>query len=104
LSPGKLYSGIGVLKSLPIDLLKARNSSVTWAQITWRPPSFESVSQLPFRNHPVFNWVQQGCKGSPSTFLGPFCSIGAIIDNNQLDYPSTTSKKLLIFQKSVEKF
>ena len=47
--------------------------------------------------------MQQGCKGSPSTFFGPLGSIGAIILNNQRDYPSTTSKKLLILQKSVEK-
>jgi hypothetical protein len=79
LSPGKLYSGIGVLKSFPIDLLKAKNESVIWAQITCLPPSFSSVSQEPFRYQPVFSWVQQGCKGSPSTFFGPGLSIGAII-------------------------
>ena len=78
-NPGKLYSGIGVLKSLPICLLKARNSSVITAQITWRPWSFPSVWQVPFLYHPVLFSRQHGTRGVPKTLRGPIALMGAIM-------------------------
>ena len=69
---------MGVLKSLPAILLKARNLSVMSVQTTCLPWSPASVSQDPLRYHPVFNLLQQGSSGLPNTLSGPFL-IGAII-------------------------
>ena len=91
--PGKSYSGIGVDKSLPMARLKARNSSVIWAQTTCRPPSLGSVSQLPLRYQPVLNRLQQGCNGSPKTFLGSLFLIGEIMDFIQSSQVESTSNK-----------
>ena len=47
--PGKPYSGIGVLRSLPIARWCSRNSAVTTAQIVWLPRSSGPVLQQPSR-------------------------------------------------------
>jgi hypothetical protein len=47
--PGKPISGTGVLRSLPRDLLNARNSFVISAQTKWAPMSSGPVSQQPVR-------------------------------------------------------
>ncbi|EEF22873.1 conserved hypothetical protein [Ricinus communis] len=49
LSPRKANSGRGVERSLPVDLEKARNSSVIKAQTVCRPRSCGPVSQQPLR-------------------------------------------------------
>ena len=93
--PGKSYSGNGVLKSFPFDLLKRRKFSVICAQITCLPPSCESVSQDPLRYHPVLSFWQHGLSGRPNTFLGPSFSMGAII---------FTHSSLIWISLKVEKF
>ena len=70
LSPGKLYSGIGVLKSLPIDLLKARNRQSFGHKLhgvhhhlnQFHSSRFETTRYLTGYNraakvHPVHFWV-----------------------------------------------
>lgn len=48
-SPGNWYSGIGVIRSLPIRRWCSRNSDVTTAQIVWLPRSSGPVRQQPSR-------------------------------------------------------
>ncbi len=37
LSPGNPYSGLGVVRSFPVALLKSRKSSVSSQQMAWQP-------------------------------------------------------------------
>lgn len=68
LSPGKLYCGIGVERSLPFDFENSRKSSVMIAQTVWTPWSSPPVSQQPLRYQPVIGLVQHVVTGSPNTF------------------------------------
>ena len=49
LRPGKLYWGMGVLRSLPDALLKARKSAVSWQQMAWQPWSSGPTWHCPSR-------------------------------------------------------
>ena len=57
--PGNWNSGCGVDKSLPIDLLNFRNSSVAKMHTVWTPVSSLQVSHEPFLKNPVFGLLQQ---------------------------------------------
>jgi hypothetical protein len=70
LSPGKLYSGIGVDKSFPIVLEKAKKDSVATMQMVCSPPSDGNNSHSPFRENPVVGCMQQTRSGFPYIFLG----------------------------------
>src|ERR1700722_18783652 len=66
-NPGKPESGSGVERSLPHNLENSRKASVTTTQTVWLPISWALVSQQPLRKKPVMGFVEQDCKGSPST-------------------------------------
>lgn len=63
--PGNPYSGSGVERSLPRDLLKARKAAVISAQTVWLPWSWASVRQHPSRKNPVMGSVLHGRSGPP---------------------------------------
>ena len=73
-SPGNMYIGIGVDRSLPTALEKARNSAVTCTHTVCRPSSAGPVEQCPSRKNPVpmplsRTSAQQHCRSMPSTFV-----------------------------------
>src|SRR6188472_798034 len=65
-------SGIGVERSLPLDLENARNAADMTAQTVWLPMSSRPVSQQPSRKKPVMGFIEQSSSGSPSTLRGVF--------------------------------
>ena len=69
LSPGKLYSNLGVVKSLPALELNVRKASSTTTQTVWTPLSVLSVLQHPSLNHPVFGSSLHVFRAVPSTLI-----------------------------------
>jgi hypothetical protein len=69
LSPGNWYIGIGVLRSLPRALEKAKNLSVITEQTKCKPTSSAPVLQHPSRKKPVIGSKLQGSSEVPRTFL-----------------------------------
>src|SRR5690348_6580760 len=65
--PGKPKAGIGVERSLPAALEKARKSAVITTQTVWLPTSSGLVSQQPLRKKPVAGSKEQLSSLSPST-------------------------------------
>jgi len=56
-----------VLKSLPVLVENAKNSSVTWQHIVWLPRSSAPVSQQPVRVKPVSGLKLHTCSVVPNT-------------------------------------
>ena len=69
LSPGKLYSNLGVVKSLPALELNVRNASSTTTQTVCTPLSVLSVLQHPSLNQPVFGSSLHVFRAVPSTLI-----------------------------------
>jgi hypothetical protein len=72
-----------VLKSFPLDIENAKNSSVISAHTVWLPRSSAPVSQQPERVKPVIGSKLQVCNVVPSTF---FCCGFVIIRFIELDW------------------
>src|SRR5258708_35790175 len=70
LRPGKPNSGIGVERSLPLDLENARKAAVITAHTVWLPTSSGPVSQQPSRKKPVIGLIEQSSSSSPRTLRG----------------------------------
>ena len=69
LEPGKLYSNLGVVKSLPALELNVRNASSTTTQTVCTPLSVLSVLQHPSLNQPVFGSSLHVFRAVPSTLI-----------------------------------
>src|SRR5437899_10272580 len=67
LRPAKPNCGIGVERSLPQVLEKARKPAVMTTQTVWLPTSSRDVLQQPSRKKPVIGFIEQTSSRSPST-------------------------------------
>ena len=64
-SPGKSYSGTGVIRSFPRLRLNFKNSSVTFTHTLWHPRSSEHVCQKPSRKYPVKGFSEHSSNSEP---------------------------------------
>ena len=96
LSPLNLYSGRGVIKSLPCLRVKSKNSWVMRAQTIWLPWSWLSVLQQPSLKYPVSGSYEQGTNSVPSTLRACLFMVMYFLDHkfhqtlwsflNQIEY------------------